>query len=166
MITYQLVDDVVGECLIAAIGDVLGEAATPAVVNAWTQAYGYLAGLFINIEKEVYDSASEAAGYRGFTQMTVQQIVDGEDGSKVLYVIPDSGKIPAARQGQYAAIQVNGVPIYDETMLTADINEESDSELRLVVVANGEAANTHLLTTVERGAQLMVGMPCGQVEGI
>ncbi|WP_413039180.1 globin domain-containing protein [Roseofilum sp. Belize BBD 4] len=45
---------VIGECLIAAMKDVLGEAATPEILEAWTEAYGALADIFIQREQEIY----------------------------------------------------------------------------------------------------------------
>ncbi len=44
----------VGECLLKAIQDVLGDAATPDVMTAWTEAYGALADIFINREQQIY----------------------------------------------------------------------------------------------------------------
>lgn len=46
---------VIGECLLTAMKDVLGDAATPAVMEAWTEAYDRLAEIFINREKEIYN---------------------------------------------------------------------------------------------------------------
>ena len=45
---------VIGECLLAAIKDVLGDAATPEVLEAWEEAYGALAEIFTNREREIY----------------------------------------------------------------------------------------------------------------
>ncbi len=45
---------VIGECLLAAMKDVLGDAATPEVMEAWTEAYNSLADIFITREKEIY----------------------------------------------------------------------------------------------------------------
>ena len=45
---------VIGECLLAAMKDVLGDAATPEVMEAWTEAYNSLANIFITREKEIY----------------------------------------------------------------------------------------------------------------
>jgi len=45
---------VIGECLLAAMKDVLGDAATPAVMEAWTEAYNALADIFISRETEIY----------------------------------------------------------------------------------------------------------------
>ncbi len=45
---------VIGACLIEAIKDVLGDAATPEVLVAWTEAYNNLADIFIGVEKDMY----------------------------------------------------------------------------------------------------------------
>ena len=45
---------VIGECLLAAMKDVLGDAATPEVMDAWSEAYDNLADIFIKREKEIY----------------------------------------------------------------------------------------------------------------
>ncbi|MEM8832498.1 MAG: globin domain-containing protein [Cyanobacteria bacterium P01_G01_bin.19] len=45
---------IVGECLLKAIQDVLGNAATEDVMNAWTEAYQALAEIFIDREQEIY----------------------------------------------------------------------------------------------------------------
>ena len=51
---------VIGECLLAAMKDVLGDAATPEVLEAWEDAYRALADILINREREVYqEQASE-----------------------------------------------------------------------------------------------------------
>lgn len=55
-----------GECLLKAIADELGEDATPQVLDAWKQAYGYLADLFIENERTIYEEAAARAGYTGF----------------------------------------------------------------------------------------------------
>lgn len=48
---------VVGECLLQAIKDVLGDAATEEVMTAWTEAYQALAEIFINREQEIYQES-------------------------------------------------------------------------------------------------------------
>ena len=45
---------VVGECMLQAMQDVLGEGATPEVITAWAEAYQALAEVFINRESEIY----------------------------------------------------------------------------------------------------------------
>ena len=47
---------IVGKCLLQAIQDVLGDAATPEVMTAWTEAYQALAYIFINREQQIYQT--------------------------------------------------------------------------------------------------------------
>jgi len=57
---------IVGQCLLAAIRDVLGAAATGEIINAWAEAYGQLADLLINSEEAVYrQNESKPGGWRG-----------------------------------------------------------------------------------------------------
>jgi len=44
----------VGEALLAAIKKVLGADATDEIIDAWAEAYGFLAEVFIAREKEIY----------------------------------------------------------------------------------------------------------------
>lgn len=48
----------VAEALLPAIRDVLGEAATDEILDAWGQAYWYLANIMIEREKTLYSHAS------------------------------------------------------------------------------------------------------------
>lgn len=45
---------IVGKNLLAAIKDVLGDAATEEVLDAWGKAYGVIADVFIQVEQEIY----------------------------------------------------------------------------------------------------------------
>ena len=44
----------VGEALLGAIKEVLGDAATPEIMDAWEEAYGFLSTVFIAREEEIY----------------------------------------------------------------------------------------------------------------
>ncbi len=58
---------VIGACLLQAIRDVLGDAATPEVMTAWGEAYNFLADVLIKREKEIYreEDAQLMAAARG-----------------------------------------------------------------------------------------------------
>ena len=47
---------IVGENLLAAIKEVLGDAATDEVIEAWGKAYQVIADIFISVEKEIYET--------------------------------------------------------------------------------------------------------------
>ncbi|KZV11466.1 YHB1 [Saccharomyces cerevisiae] len=48
---------IVGEYLLKAIKEVLGDAATPEIINAWGEAYQAIADIFITVEKKMYEEA-------------------------------------------------------------------------------------------------------------
>ena len=51
---------IVGENLLWAIGDVLGEAATDEVIDAWEKAYNAIAEVFIQVEERMYEQPANS----------------------------------------------------------------------------------------------------------
>lgn len=47
---------IVGANLLGAIKEVLADAATEEIIEAWGKAYGVISKIFINVEKEIYES--------------------------------------------------------------------------------------------------------------
>ncbi|MDO4924449.1 MAG: globin domain-containing protein [Turicibacter sp.] len=47
---------IVGKHLLAAIKEVLGDAATDEIIDAWAKTYDVIAKAFIDVEKEIYNS--------------------------------------------------------------------------------------------------------------
>ena len=47
---------IIGQNLLTAIKEVLGEAATDEIIDAWAKAYGVISKIFIDVEKEIYES--------------------------------------------------------------------------------------------------------------
>jgi nitric oxide dioxygenase len=70
--------DLLGKYLIEAIGQVLGEAVSPEIVYAWTNAYQVLAGVFTSRESQLYEeNATDSwAGWRKFR--IVRKVVESD----------------------------------------------------------------------------------------
>ena len=47
---------IVGQNLLQALKDVLGDGATEEIMEAWGKAYNIIADIFINVEKDIYTS--------------------------------------------------------------------------------------------------------------
>ena len=47
---------IIGQNLLTAIKEVLGELATDEIIDAWAKAYGVISKIFIDVEKEIYES--------------------------------------------------------------------------------------------------------------
>jgi len=98
--------DLVGQTLIAAIGQVLGDAATPDIVDAWTKAYAVLAGVFIGREAELYEIQRQH-NWLGWRKFRVARRVAGTDIVASFYLEPtDGGPLPAYLPGQYVSLQI------------------------------------------------------------
>ncbi|KUI67117.1 Flavohemoprotein [Cytospora mali] len=97
--------DIVATYLMGAIGQVLGDAATPDIVGAWTAAYGVLARVFIDREQELYKADESWTGWRKFRIARKQ--VEAE-GVVSFYVEPVDGVTPLPKflPGQYVSLQV------------------------------------------------------------
>lgn len=96
--------DIVGHHLIQAIGTVLGDAATPAIVDAWTAAYAVLADVFIGLEGSMYAEHSDWIGFRKFKVLRKQK---ESDAITSFYLAPSDGKkLPPFKPGQYVSLQL------------------------------------------------------------
>jgi nitric oxide dioxygenase len=56
---------VVGEYLLKAIKEVLGDVATDPILDEWKKAVFFLAGIFIDVEKKKYDTQLALEGIAG-----------------------------------------------------------------------------------------------------
>ena len=103
--------DIVGKYLIQAIGTVLGAAATPAIVDAWTNAYGALASVFVNREGSLY-KANAADHWLGWRKFRILRKVKESEVITSFYLSPSDGaRLPKYLPGQYISLQVH-VPAY------------------------------------------------------
>lgn len=99
---------IVGEYLLAAIKEVLGDAATDDIIDAWGEAYGVIASVFINIEKEMYEqAANQNGGWSDFKPFTVVEKVRESDCITSFYLKPANGDgIPPFLPGQYLTVRI------------------------------------------------------------
>ena len=99
---------IVGTCLLQAIRDVLGEAATDDIINAWAEAYQFLADLLIGAEEKVYaDNASADGGWRGARAFRlVRKQVESDEITSFYFEPVDGNPILAHQPGQYIGLQV------------------------------------------------------------
>jgi nitric oxide dioxygenase len=99
---------IVGKHLLLAIKDVLGDAATDEIINAWAEAYNVIADAFISIEAEMYDEAkNQKGGWDGFRRFIVDRKVVESDVITSFYLKPEDGKALANFiPGQYISIKL------------------------------------------------------------
>jgi nitric oxide dioxygenase len=99
---------IVGTHLLAAIKDVLGDAATDEILGAWGEAYQVIADAFISVEAEMYDEAeNQQGGWKGFKAFKVVRKVKESDVITSFYLTPEDGKdLPEFTPGQYISVKL------------------------------------------------------------
>lgn len=99
---------IVGEFLLKAIKEVLGDAATDDIINAWGEAYGIIADAFIGIEADMYvEAAEQSGGWTDYKAFTVTDKVRESDVITSFYLRPTDGvKVPTYLPGQYITVRV------------------------------------------------------------
>ncbi len=108
---------IVGQYLLGAIKDVLGDAATPEIVEAWGAAYGQLASIMIGREAALAEAGAAQRGWRGFKPFRVTRKVPESDITASFYLEPvDGAALPPFLPGQYVSIRVR-VPGFDHTQM-------------------------------------------------
>ncbi|MCE8013772.1 NO-inducible flavohemoprotein [Billgrantia desiderata] len=107
---------IVGECLMAAIGEVLGEAVTPDIANAWSALYGELAGLLIELEEQRYRAfAEQPGGWRGLRRFCIAATRQESAMIRSFVLEPeDGGPVADHAPGQYIGVRltIEGEPVY------------------------------------------------------
>lgn len=100
---------IVGEHLLAAIAEVLGEQATEEILQAWAEAYGIIADVFISVESELYEEAeAQQGGWSGFRTFRVERKVRESEVITSFYLVPaDGGALPSFQPGQYISVKMN-----------------------------------------------------------
>lgn len=99
---------IVGEHLLGAIKEVLGEGATDEIISAWSDAYGVIAQVFMDVEAGMYEaSEQQAGGWEGFKELEVIAKVKESDVITSFYLKAKDGKeLPAFEPGQYITVRL------------------------------------------------------------
>lgn len=99
---------IVGTNLLAAIKDVLGDAATDEILQAWAEAYGVIADVFISVEADMYEQAEQQdGGWSGFRAFRVQRKEKESEGITSFYLVAQDGDtIARFEPGQYVSVKV------------------------------------------------------------
>ncbi|MGX6441740.1 NO-inducible flavohemoprotein [Neobacillus sp. K501] len=161
---------IVGKHLLLAIKDVLGDAATDEIIDAWAQAYGVIADAFISVEAEMYEeAANQNGGWDGFRNFIVDRKVIESDVITSFYLKPEDEKeISHFLPGQYISIKLE---IADEEYTHIRQYSLSDAPgkgyYRISVKREAGTSNpdgmvsNHLHDSIKEGDVLKVSAPAG-----
>lgn len=162
---------IVGTHLLGSIREVLGEAATDEIVDAWAEAYQLLADILIGREAEIYEEHRERFGWVGFKEFVVERRVDESDRITSFYLKPaDGSELGAYEPGQYITVRVPG-PEGGTTMRNYSLSEAPGRDFfRISVKREGPESeggpagwvSNYLHDNVREGDRIEVGPPCGE----
>jgi nitric oxide dioxygenase len=173
---------VVGSHLLGSIKEVLGDAATDGILNAWGEAYGLLADILIKREAEVYAEQQRVHGWSGFGRFIVHAKRRESANITSLYLVRADGKpVAPFKPGQYVTVRVPapaatpddpGAPA--TTMRNYSLSSPAGTPVYRISVkrelcAPGVATSapdghvsTYLHDEVEEGDVIEVAPPCGE----
>lgn len=96
---------IVGRHLLGAIAEVLGDAATPALLAAWDEAYWLLAGELIAAEARLYQTVGTTPG--ALQSLVINRLErEGDEALSIWLQTPEGGSPGAFRPGQYTSVEV------------------------------------------------------------
>lgn len=160
---------IVGANLLKAIKVVLGDAATPDIMNAWEEAYGDLAVIFVGKEESVYAEREKyKGGFRGKKEFEIIKKVKESDVVTSFYLKREDGNVsPNFIAGQYVAVTILIPNTSHKHTRTYSLSDSNDKDYLRISVKK-EAGNPdgivsnflHSDKTV--GDTLTLGMPSGE----
>jgi nitric oxide dioxygenase len=162
--------DIVGNHLIASIKEVLADAATEELLEAWTCAYTELAQIMIGIEAEMYKKDSLKKGsWLGWRKFTIAKIVEESDEVKSFYLQPEDGKdIADFFPGQYLSVKTFIPELGYEQPRQYSISTSFNNEYYRISVKKEKGINaipdgifSNVLHTKKVGETIDVSAPAG-----
>ncbi len=98
---------IVGHHLLAAVGEVLGEAVTPEVAAAWDEVYWLFATQLVAEEARLYQQAGVDPARPLRPYRVVRRIEETHDVVSFVLEPIDGGELPAIEPGQYVSVFVD-----------------------------------------------------------
>lgn len=151
---YQIVHD----HLFAAIVEVLGEAVTPEVAEAWDAVYWLMADVLVKYEKDLYASQGVSNGdvFRRATITNKEQLTD----SVVLFTF-EADALTRALAGQYTSI---GVTLDDgaRQLRQYSLVEANPGRWTVAIQLDGEVSG-YLHNVAQIGDEVDITLPAGDL---
>ncbi len=162
---------IVGRHLLGAIKEVLGDAATQPLLDAWAEAYGLLADTLIAYEKALYERSPVAPGY--LTKLKVKNVRQESELVRSFELASMDGMpLTAFKSGQYVSVAIDlpngarqlrqyslsGSPSQPHYRIT--VKRESHLSENLANTPSGQVSNW-LHDNLKLDDTLLVGQPSG-----
>lgn len=161
---------VVKDNLFWAFGEVLGDAVTPEVAGAWSEAYDFLAWLLIERERTIREEKANAPGgwegYRDFK--VVEKKPESSEITSFILKPTDGQPLVNYEPGSYIAVRVTtpaGRTVRNYTLSSPPGRDSYRITVKatppLIENAPKGAVSNHLHSSVNAGDVISLGVPCG-----
>ena len=159
---------IVGHHLLAAVGEVLGDAVTPQVADAWGEVYWLFAAQLIAEEARLYLQAGVDPAHAVRRYRVVRRIEETADVISLVLEPVDGAELPEVRPGQYVSVFVD-LPGGDRqprqyTVSSTAFGTRLQITVRRVRGVNGAPdgrVSTYLHDSIKDGDLLDVSAPAG-----
>ncbi|MFI6641341.1 globin domain-containing protein [Streptomyces sp. NPDC050504] len=155
---------VVHQHLFAAIGEVLGDAVTPEVAQAWDEVYWLMANALVALEARLYAERGVLLGDTWRDWEVVGRTEETPDVATFRIRPADGAAAPSFKPGQYVSVQVE-LPDGARQIRQYSLSSAPGSPVRAFSVkrvADGEVSR-HLHAQVHEGARIRVSAPYGDL---
>ena len=159
---------IVGYHLLGAVGDVLGEAVTPAVADAWNEVYWLFATQLVAEEARLYQQAGVDPARPLRPHRVVRRIEETQDVISLILEPADEAGLPEISPGQYVSVFVdlpNGQRQPRQyTVSSTGLGNRLQITVRRVRGVNGAPdgqVSTYLNDHITVGETLEVSAPAG-----
>ncbi|WP_263367753.1 NO-inducible flavohemoprotein [Edaphobacter bradus] len=165
---------IVGDHLLRAIRTVLGEAATPEILDAWGAAYQQLATIMIGAEKQLYtEGGAQPGGWSGFQPLVVERkVVESETITSFHLASPSGQPLPSFLPGQYLAVKAHVADAPFQQIRQYSLSQVSNGKTYRISVkretaplhiaaANNGLISNHLHADVHEGDTILAHVPQG-----
>ncbi|MBT2653140.1 NO-inducible flavohemoprotein [Oceanobacillus sp. ISL-73] len=160
---------IVGKYLLIAIKEVLGDAATDEIIEAWEKAYFVIADIFISVEKEMYnEKENKIGGWTGFRDfMIIKKVKESKDITSFYLKPVDNLPISTFKPGQYITIKAQiENELYDHLRQYSLSTAPGNNFYRISVKREASShpfgiVSNYLHDSVEEGSVLPISAPAG-----
>lgn len=163
---------VVGKHLLAAIKDVMGDAADKEIMDAVAEAYQFLAHICVGREQSIYEEQKSATGgWNDYRTFIVERKVPENEMITSFYLRPfDEGALPTFKPGQYITLSIEH-PVTPTSPRNYSLSDRPDlahyriSVKREVAMSDGVPdglISNFLHDAVQQNDCVQVGPPCGE----
>ncbi|MDX1269662.1 MAG: NO-inducible flavohemoprotein, partial [Oceanisphaera sp.] len=156
---------IVGHHLLETIKELAPDAATPEVIDAWAQAYGALAEIFIGREEQIYQgNESKSGGWRGTRAFVVKEKqMESEQITSFLLAPADGGAVADYLPGQYLNLHLDSASLEHKEYRQYSLCQAANGrEYRIAIKREpGGVASNFMHDQVQVGDTLQVLPPAG-----